>query len=83
MEPSRILVIDDEPVICDGCRLPLSDQGFVVATGLKYCIPFYIPLSGDKPKVRHQLHQTNPQYPLPNTRYPIPSFQYPIPSNYL
>ncbi len=32
MDPSRILVIDDEPVICDGCRLSLSDQGFVVAT---------------------------------------------------
>jgi two-component system NtrC family response regulator len=32
MEPIRILVIDDEPVICDGCRLPLSDRGFVVDT---------------------------------------------------
>ena len=32
MEPSRILVIDDEPVICDGCRLSLSDQGFAVDT---------------------------------------------------
>ncbi|MGB5749449.1 MAG: sigma-54 dependent transcriptional regulator [Desulfobacterales bacterium] len=32
MDPIRILVIDDEPVICDGCRLPLSDQGFVVDT---------------------------------------------------
>ena len=32
MEPIRILVIDDEPVICDGCRLPLSDQGFLVDT---------------------------------------------------
>ncbi len=32
MEPIRILVIDDEPVICDGCRLPLADQGFVVDT---------------------------------------------------
>ena len=32
MEPSRILVIDDEPVIRDGCRLSLSDQGFAVDT---------------------------------------------------
>ena len=32
MEPIRILVIDDEPVICDGCRLPLADRGFVVDT---------------------------------------------------
>jgi DNA-binding NtrC family response regulator len=30
MEPIKILVIDDEPVICDGCRLTLSDQGFAV-----------------------------------------------------
>ena len=30
MEPIRILIIDDEPVICDGCRLTLSDQGFAV-----------------------------------------------------
>ena len=32
MEPIRILVIDDEPVICDGCRLALSDHGFEVDT---------------------------------------------------
>jgi len=32
MESIRILVIDDEPVICDGCRLPLADRGFVVDT---------------------------------------------------
>ena len=32
MEPIRILVIDDEPVICDGCRLSLADRGFVVDT---------------------------------------------------
>jgi DNA-binding NtrC family response regulator len=32
MEGSRILVIDDERVICEGCRLTLSDQGFVVET---------------------------------------------------
>jgi DNA-binding NtrC family response regulator len=30
MEPIRILVIDDEPVICDGCRLTLSDRCFAV-----------------------------------------------------
>jgi len=30
MEPVRILVIDDEPVICDGCRLTLSDRCFSV-----------------------------------------------------
>lgn len=32
MESMSILVIDDEPVICNGCRLALSDQGFVVDT---------------------------------------------------
>ena len=30
METIRILVIDDEPVICDGCRLTLSDRCFAV-----------------------------------------------------
>jgi DNA-binding NtrC family response regulator len=30
MEPIRILVIDDEPTICDGCRLTLSDRCFAV-----------------------------------------------------
>ena len=30
MEPIKIIIIDDEPVICDGCRLTLSDQGFAV-----------------------------------------------------
>jgi two-component system NtrC family response regulator len=34
MEPNRILVIDDEPVICDGCRLTLSDNGAKVDTCL-------------------------------------------------
>jgi DNA-binding NtrC family response regulator len=32
MKPFRILVIDDEPVICKGCSLTLSDQGHVVHT---------------------------------------------------
>ena len=32
MEPIRILVIDDEPVICDGCRLTLSERGHSVDT---------------------------------------------------
>jgi hypothetical protein len=35
----------------------------VLGTGLKYCIPFNLPLSGEKSNVRHQPHQTNPQYP--------------------
>ncbi len=30
MEPSNILIIDDERVICDGCRLALSDKGHSV-----------------------------------------------------
>jgi two-component system NtrC family response regulator len=30
MEPSRILVIDDEPVVCDGCRFVLSEKGYLV-----------------------------------------------------
>ena len=36
MEPIRILIIDDEPVICEGCRLALSEKGHevdVCATG--------------------------------------------------
>ncbi len=32
MQPNRILVIDDEAVICDACRLALSDYGFAVDT---------------------------------------------------
>jgi two-component system NtrC family response regulator len=32
MELIRILVIDDEPVVCNGCRLTLADRGFVVDT---------------------------------------------------
>jgi DNA-binding NtrC family response regulator len=34
MKPVRILVIDDEPVICKGCSLTLSDQGHIVSTSL-------------------------------------------------
>jgi len=30
VEPIRILVIDDEPVICDGCRQSLGDRGHSV-----------------------------------------------------
>jgi DNA-binding response OmpR family regulator len=30
MEPSKILVIDDERAICNGCRPSLSDKGLVV-----------------------------------------------------
>jgi DNA-binding NtrC family response regulator len=32
MTKIRILVIDDEPVICDGCRLILSEKGYHVDT---------------------------------------------------
>lgn len=31
MKPRRILVIDDERVICDACRLVLSEKGHTVA----------------------------------------------------
>jgi DNA-binding NtrC family response regulator len=34
LEPIKILVIDDEQAICEGCRLALSDQGLVVDTCL-------------------------------------------------
>jgi two-component system NtrC family response regulator len=30
MKPVKILVIDDELVICKGCQLPLSDKGYLV-----------------------------------------------------
>ena len=30
MQPSRILIIDDERVICDGCRMALSEKGHSV-----------------------------------------------------
>ena len=32
MEPFKILVIDDEQVICNGCRMILSDLGHTVDT---------------------------------------------------
>ncbi len=32
MKPVKILVIDDESAICDGCRLVLSDHGYEVDT---------------------------------------------------
>ncbi|MBW2406348.1 MAG: response regulator, partial [Deltaproteobacteria bacterium] len=34
MEPTKILVIDDESVICDGCCQALSDSGALVNTCL-------------------------------------------------
>jgi two-component system NtrC family response regulator len=37
MEPLDILVIDDEPVICDGCRLVLTDAGHRVETHVSGC----------------------------------------------
>ena len=30
MNPGKILVVDDEPVICQGCRLALTDKGYRV-----------------------------------------------------
>jgi two-component system NtrC family response regulator len=30
MEPLHILIIDDEPVVCDGCRMVLMDHGHTV-----------------------------------------------------
>ena len=30
MKPVRIMVIDDEPVVCKGCRLALSDENHIV-----------------------------------------------------
>lgn len=30
MKPAKILIIDDEPVICKGCRLALSDQNHII-----------------------------------------------------
>ena len=30
MEPSRILIVDDERAICNGCRLALSEKGYAV-----------------------------------------------------
>jgi two-component system NtrC family response regulator len=37
MEMLDILVIDDEPVICDGCRLVLTDAGHRVETHVSGC----------------------------------------------
>jgi len=34
LEPIKILVVDDEQAICEGCRLVLSDKGLVVDTCL-------------------------------------------------
>jgi DNA-binding NtrC family response regulator len=34
-EPAKILVIDDEQIICDGCKLILSDQGHSVESYMK------------------------------------------------
>ncbi|MBI5116501.1 sigma-54-dependent Fis family transcriptional regulator [Candidatus Poribacteria bacterium] len=32
MEPARILIIDDEPAICSGCKIALSEKGYLVDT---------------------------------------------------
>jgi len=32
MQPMSILVVDDEPIICQGCSMILSDMGHVVET---------------------------------------------------
>lgn len=32
MEPIKILIVDDEQVICNGCRMILSDLGYTVDT---------------------------------------------------
>lgn len=34
MKPTNILTIDDEPVICDACRLVLSERGYSVNTSM-------------------------------------------------
>jgi two-component system NtrC family response regulator len=47
MEAIKILVIDDEPVICDGCRLALSDQGARVDTCLSGARGLEMLLGGD------------------------------------
>jgi DNA-binding response OmpR family regulator len=31
----KILIIDDEPTICEGCRLVLSEKGYLVETSQK------------------------------------------------
>jgi len=35
MNPAKILLIDDEPTICDGCRLVLSDHGHLVESHMQ------------------------------------------------
>jgi len=30
MKPLRVLIVEDEPVICDGCRLVLGERGYRV-----------------------------------------------------
>ncbi len=30
MKPNRILIVDDERIVCDGCRLCLSEEGYAV-----------------------------------------------------
>ena len=63
MEPIRILVIDDEPVICDGCRLTLADRGFVVDScnsvtkGLEMHLGEEYDLGGCKMKKKKDLNQ--------------------------
>jgi DNA-binding NtrC family response regulator len=32
MKPFKILVIDDEPIVCKGCSVALADQGYIVHT---------------------------------------------------
>jgi two-component system NtrC family response regulator len=47
MEPFKILVIDDEPVICSGCRLSLSSKKMVVDTCLNGPKGLELLLGGD------------------------------------
>ncbi|MBW1801151.1 MAG: sigma-54-dependent Fis family transcriptional regulator [Deltaproteobacteria bacterium] len=35
MKPANILIIDDERVICDACRIALSEKGYVVDTHME------------------------------------------------
>ena len=47
MEPAKILVIDDERAICDGCRLSLSDKGLAVDTCLSGTTGLELLLGGE------------------------------------
>ena len=50
MEPIRILVIDDEPVICNGCQQSLADRGHSVdarMTGREALEALRIPRKGE------------------------------------